>query len=228
LTARPLPESAAALGVLAGRPRVQVALVSGRPLDELVTVASPPPEAVLVGSHGAQLRRPGEVEGGHPLTLTEEEQELLSRLVAEVEHLCMRYPGTFLERKPAAAVLHTRRAERDVASAAAAEALDGPATWPGIHVTTGKEVVELSVLQATKGEALRRLRLESDLPEDGGGVLFLGDDVTDERAFAVLRDETGDVTVKVGPGRTAARHRVADPREVTELLGSLVELTSVG
>jgi hypothetical protein len=32
-------------------------------------------------------------------------------------------------------------------------------------------------------------------------VLYMGDDVTDERAFAVLDDDAGDVTVKVGDGR---------------------------
>jgi trehalose 6-phosphate synthase/phosphatase len=227
LAARPLPESAAALDALARFPQARVALVSGRQLDELVAVASPPSEAVLVGSHGAQLRRPGQDDGdSRPLSLTGPERELLSQVTAEVEGLRARFPGTALERKPAAAVLHTRSAERGVAAAATAAALDGPASWPGVHVTMGKEVVEMSVLGATKGDALRRLRLESGLPEEGGGVLFLGDDVTDERAFAVLRDEVGDITVKVGPGKTVARHRIAGPREVAELLGSLVDLIS--
>jgi trehalose-phosphatase len=227
LSARPLPESVVALGALARHPRVRVALVSGRQLDELVVVASPPEEAVLVGSHGAQVRHPGPgVPDAGSLSLTGPERELLVRLTAEVERIHGGRPGTTVERKPAAVVLHTRRAERDVAATATAEALDGPATWPGVHVTTGKEVVELSVSQATKADALRRLRRELGLPGPAGGVLFLGDDVTDERAFAVLRDEDGDVTVKVGPGPTGARHRIADPHEVGELLGLLVSLVS--
>jgi trehalose 6-phosphate phosphatase len=52
------------------------------------------------------------------------------------------------------------------------------------------------------------------------GVLFVGDDVTDETAFVRLRDS--DVGVKVGPGETAARYRVEDPEAVTELLEFLV------
>jgi trehalose 6-phosphate phosphatase len=51
-------------------------------------------------------------------------------------------------------------------------------------------------------------------------VLFAGDDVTDETAFARLRP--GDVGVKVGPGDTAAQHRVDEPSDITTLLQQLV------
>jgi hypothetical protein len=69
---------------------------------------------------------------------------------------------------------------------------------PGCHVTRGKEVVEVSVVEAGKGVALDRLR-EQVAAE---GVLYAGDDVTDENAFAVLRP--GDIGVKVGDGETLA------------------------
>jgi trehalose-phosphatase len=57
-------------------------------------------------------------------------------------------------------------------------------------------------------------------------VLYAGDDVTDERAFAALDDAAGDVTVKVGAGETAARHRVAGPPDVAVLLDRLARLRS--
>ncbi len=62
-------------------------------------------------------------------------------------------------------------------------------------------------------------------------MLYAGDDVTDERAFAVLDDAAGDVTVKVGPGPTHARHRVADPEQfaaVLERLAALLDQTRPG
>jgi hypothetical protein len=34
----------------------------------------------------------------------------------------------------------------------------------------------------------------------------------------VLDDDAGDITVKVGRGRTAARYRVPGPRDLAELL----------
>ena len=47
-------------------------------------------------------------------------------------------------------------------------------------------------------------------------TLFIGDDVTDEDAFARLG--AGDVGVKVGEGATAAEYRVEDPESVARLL----------
>jgi len=130
------------------------------------------------------------------------------------------HEGTHLELKPTAAVLHTRRADRRHAAAATEATLDGPAHWPGVFTTRGKEVVELSVIEVGKGGALGRLR--SLCAADA--VLYAGDDVTDERAFAILDDDAGDVTIKVGPGTTAARHRLRDPDEVARMLAHLVEL----
>jgi trehalose 6-phosphate phosphatase len=83
-----------------------------------------------------------------------------------------------------------------------------------VHLTLGKEVVELAVVDVTKGVALTLLRDRLGLPFGTGGVLYIGDDVTDERAFAVLDDDSGDVTIKVGPGETLARHRLEGPEDV--------------
>ena len=46
--------------------------------------------------------------------------------------------------------------------------------------------------------------------------IYVGDDATDERAFAALK---GAITVRVGPsGHTHASYRVADPAEVHRFL----------
>ncbi|HET9654324.1 MAG TPA: trehalose-phosphatase [Kineosporiaceae bacterium] len=231
--ARPLPEASAALSRLAGSPGVQVALVSGRTLADLRRLAGPPPSALLVGSHGAQFATGETPAGAGPERddpeeavpgLDEAARALLARVTAALERISEGSPGTFVEHKPAGAVLHTRRAARAVARSATEEALAGPSSWPGVHLTRGKEVVDLSVVDATKGGALDMLRARAGLAPRGGGVIYLGDDVTDERAFAVLDDDRGDVTVKVGEGSTIARHRVADPRAVAHLLARLADL----
>jgi trehalose-phosphatase len=232
--ARPLPAGSEALRALGRTAGTHVALVSGRTLADLLALADPPPGAVLVGSHGAEVVVPeASRDGGRPAevapaTTTPDvaqpgARELLARLRSELDRITGVHAGTFVEVKPTSVVLHTRAADREAAQAATAEVLDGPAAWPGVHVTRGKEVVELAVTDATKGRALQDLRGVLGLPPRGA-VLYLGDDVTDERAFAVLDDDGGDVTVKVGEGDTAARHRVPGPPEVAALLARLAAL----
>ncbi len=51
-------------------------------------------------------------------------------------------------------------------------------------------------------------------------MLYVGDDVTDETAFAVLGPD--DIGVKVGSGETHAAYRVDGPEDVRELLQLLV------
>lgn len=211
--ARALPGSDAALRALSRRDGVRVALVSGRALADLRAVADPPPEVVLVASHGA------EVAGADG---PEVPDEVLRHVVSLLEPVVRDHPGTALEHKPAGVVLHTRRAPRAVADAATAAALRAVADVEGAHVLQGKEVVEVSVVEADKGSAL--LELASTLGVDA--VLYAGDDVTDEHAFAALarRGIDADVTVKVGEGDTAARYRVDGPAAVTGVLERLLTL----
>ena len=91
---------------------------------------------------------------------------------------------------------------------------------PGVHVIPGKEVVELSVSAADKGSTLADLALASR----SNATLYVGDDATDERAFAALQPLSGDLTIKVGPGETVALHRVPGPEAVVELLRLFVDV----
>lgn len=215
-TSRPLPGSARALAALAaaGAP---LALVSGRALDDLATVAAPPPGVHLVGGHGAEHgRMTASGLQRAPLELPPAAAERLRHLADTVTALVT---GTTarVEHKPTSVVLHTRTADP-----ADAERLTAAVTALGhdcdADVLAGKDVVELSVLAVHKGQALRELRDRLGVTQ----VFFAGDDVTDERAFGSL--EPQDVTVKVGPGPTAARHRVADPAGVEAVLTELAEL----
>jgi trehalose 6-phosphate phosphatase len=204
----PLPEGITALAALADLPGTEVAVVSGRARADLAAISGLPGTVTLVGSHGAEL------DDGL-LDLSPELVERHDRLHRRLSALTDGRVGVALEIKPASVVVHTRNASRPVAAEVAAAVRADPATWPGVHVTDGKEVIELAVLGADKGTAVEALR------ERGGAeaVLFLGDDVTDESVFAVLRDS--DVGVKVGPGLTRSRFRVASPPEAVRVLSDI-------
>ena len=208
-TSRPLPGSAAAVHGLADLPDTTVAMLSGRALHDLRTVSGFATPVRLVGSHG------GEFDDG-ALELTDAQGALKEELDAAVRGIVDGEPGVRLEGKPAGVVVHVRGADEAVAERVLDAVRRGPARLPGVESTEGKAVLEMAVVQVSKGAAIDtlRARLEAD------AVLFVGDDVTDETAFARLRP--GDVGVKVGAGETAAEYRVSAPEDVTDVLEALL------
>lgn len=216
--ARPTAAAAAVLPRLAAHPRIELALVSGRDGQTLAGLSTPPVGTHLIGSHGAEI---GVMTSSgfeaEELTLTDSQRVLLKQIRADLTKIADAHEGVWVEDKPAAAALHTRPASQQVARAATELALAGPVKLPGAVTLQGKSVVEIGVLTATKGDALTQLR--TSYP--GAPALFMGDDVTDERAFAVLNEN--DVSIKVGDGETAARYRVANPDEVATALEFLAE-----
>ena len=213
--ARPLNGSAAAVRALAALPGTVTAFISGRALDSLRRTASPGPETLLIGSHGAEAWTGPNAE---PLRLTPEQASLLVRAREAVDKVTASHPGTWLETKPAGVVLHTRSAPDDVASAATDAARRKLGALDGVQLTDGKRVLEASVVHTNKGEGIRALREITGAT----AVLFAGDDVTDEHGFAAL--EPGDMAIKIGPGETRAPFRVDSPAGFSLVLAHLLEL----
>jgi trehalose-phosphatase len=205
--ARALPESLEALRTLTALERTTVAVVSGRALADLVAVGHLPDGALLVGSHGAEL-------DDAPRDDVAERRDVL---IDAVRAVTAGVPGVDLETKPAGVAVHVRAAARADAAAVLDALRAGPVRLPGVVSMPGKEVLELSVVSTDKGEALDVLRRRTGAT----ATVFLGDDRTDESAFSRLRPT--DVGVKVGPGTTAAEHRVPDPLVVADVLAVLAE-----
>jgi trehalose 6-phosphate phosphatase len=208
-SSRPLPGSATAVGALAGLPATTVAMLSGRALGDLREVSGFGPPVRLVGSHG------GEFDDG-PLELTDEQRSAKEALITAVQAVVDGEPGVRLEGKPAGIVVHVRGADPGVGERVLDAVRAGPAQLPGVEATEGKAVLEMAVLKVSKGSAIDTLRAQ--LGADA--VLFVGDDITDETAFARLRP--GDVGIKVGDGDTAAGYRVGTPEDVTTVLEKLL------
>jgi trehalose 6-phosphate phosphatase len=218
LQARAVPGALEALRAAAALGGVTAAVVSGRDLATLASLTGigPGDGVTLIGSHGAQAG----LEPAHDAPfLDADATALLSVVGGELEAIRSRYPTVRMEHKPSAVVLHTRGIEPSVAAAATIAAIEVGERYPGVHVMPGKDVVELTVLEANKGSAV----LELARATSSDATLYLGDDVTDERAFAALNPASGDLTVKVGSGQTAAAQRVPDPESVVKLLELFVD-----
>jgi len=171
-----------ALAILAERTNGAVAFVSGRPLANLDHLFAPLRLATISG-HGAEMRLPGaepEIRASDPLSA-----ELRKDLVA----IAAGTEGVVLEDKGYSIALHYRLARahgRDLEAAVKRVCAADPST---VEVLPGKAVIEVKRRAFNKGTGIRELMRRA--PFRGRRPVFVGDDVTDEAAFAVLPEFHG-------------------------------------
>ncbi|HEX9706032.1 MAG TPA: trehalose-phosphatase [Steroidobacteraceae bacterium] len=192
-----------------------VALVTGRTLASLDALIAPNryPGA---GVHGLELRlhEDGATHGVEPAAAASLARELRQRFADD--------PRIVIEDKGAAVALHYRRARgrADECIAAMRELVEST----DLEVITGHAVVEARPPGVDKGGALRSL--SASPPFADRWPVFVGDDVTDEDGFRAAA-ELGGFGVKVGPGASIARYRIAAVGGVYDWLrASLAALTA--
>lgn len=201
------PDVVPLLARLSERLEGRLALVSGRSIADLERHLECAGLA-MSGSHGLELRLR---DGSHiPLAARHDlsgARERLERLAAET-------PGLLIEDKPFGIALHYRQAPDEEARATQVMAELARAT--GLSLQQGKMVVELRPAGADKGDAVRAFMAEPDFA--GARPLFVGDDLTDEDAFAAAA-AMGGAGILVGAARdSAARWRLPDVAAVIRWL----------
>ena len=226
----------APLGRLTERSDTVVAIVSGRGLAD-VRERVDLPGLYYAGNHGFEIEGPG-VERVHPAA--EEARPELDACVATLEEALADEPGTEVEDKRWTLSIHYRRAERDGAEGRVRAAIDA-CRRPGLRVTEGKKVFEIRPdVEWDKGRAVEFLidvitGAGSDGEPDARSAprvpgaprlpaIFIGDDTTDEDAFAVVRELGGGIVVgDPPPAETRAVSWLRDPAEVAELIRRLAD-----
>lgn len=202
------------LASLAGALGGAMAILSGRSLEALDRFLGEGPWDVAA-LHGLDRRRMGRFTSLAEASL----DEALGRARAALARRAGR-DGFEVEDKGRSIALHFRR--RPESGAAAGEfARRAVAEAPGVlRVQTGKLVVEIAPAVAGKGDALRAFM--SEPPYLGRLPVMIGDDDTDEHAFAAAQ-EFGGLGVKVGDGPTIAARRLPSPAALGALLGETLE-----
>lgn len=223
MAARALPAVKVQLDRLAALPDTFIAYVSGRSLDDLQEISEHTADSLvaLAGSHGAQYWFPGVGDADVPEVLTEEGE--LEALWAAAQPIVDRHQNVRLEPKTFGMGIHTRQATAEDEAAAFAE-IDAlmAERFPLWRRRAGHRVLEFSSRAEGKDAAMNALREHFDAT----GILFAGDDVTDEDAMRVL--QPGDLGVRVGPGESAATLRVENPQQMAVLLEALVAERAAG
>jgi len=211
-TSVPLPGAVEALHALAELPRTHVAIISGRARADLAGLAGTDSSILLVGSHGIEF------DSNLAGRLTADETALHLRILDDLKAIAAGNPAFLLEIKPASVAFHYRQADPRDAIAAVGALLAGPAVRSGVHLKLGDHILELGVLRSDKGDALKVLRTRFG----ASAVLFIGDDITDEDAFATLTGQ--DWGIKVGSGDTRAASRLPSCDDVPRFLTTLLDL----
>jgi trehalose 6-phosphate phosphatase len=199
--------SLAALRALASLESTHAAVISGRARSTLRKKLGRAPGITLIGGHGAEQPT---------FTAGMVDRRALTALIADLGAIQERFPGAALEPKPTGAAIHYRDVDPRDHARLREEARAAALTIGCPLVRDGLFVVESGLVPTDKGRALRAV-VDHVYAH---AAIFLGDDVTDEDAFAALRPV--DVGVKVGPGASSAGRRVEDHTGVRDILEALV------
>lgn len=178
-----------------------VALISGRSLYDIDRLF-PDQRFAAAGQHGVERRHPdGTIERRVV------DQRRLATMRTALRILERRFPALLLEDKGLSLALHYRQApdleplvQREVHALI-------EQTGRAFLMQTGKCVVEILPEGNNKGAVVTQFMAEP--PFAGRTPVFIGDDVTDENAFAAV-NTLGGFSFKVGKGETQARYRLPD------------------
>jgi trehalose 6-phosphate phosphatase len=207
---RSMREAVAALAA-----RTPVAILSGRALDDVAARVGL--DAVIyAGCHGLEIRGPSlayrHPEAARFSSSLDSAAEALNADLAAIE-------GALVEHKGLAIAVHRRLVAPARHAEIAAIVMRVADSHPSLVRKGGKMVDEL--LPAVDWDKGKALRLMVDALAGERFVIFLGDDRTDEDAFAALGDEGAPIIVAAGPRPTAARYRLDDLDDVERFLRSL-------
>ncbi len=165
-----------------------LALVSGRELADLDRLFAAPYWAAA-GLHGLQLRH---ADGSCRNFAVAPTQHAHLRSVARA--LAARFEGVQVEDKHAAVALHCRRAPAQLPALQQAAAAV-MTQLPGYELQPGNLVLEFKPVGMDKGRAV--MELLQHAPFAGRRPVYLGDDLTDEHAFASVNGRHG-LSVRIG------------------------------
>jgi trehalose 6-phosphate phosphatase len=157
-----------------------LALVSGRPIDDLDRLFAPL-QLRASGVHGAQTR----FSPNNPREADEEAQGLPRKLWMALTEVLFDFPGTFAENKRYSFAVHYRTVP--MLKPRLREALQGLLRKYAdlqLDMIHGHSVFEIKPRGFDKGKAIERFIARE--PFLGRVPVFIGDDVTDESGFATV------------------------------------------
>ncbi len=202
--------------------RCPIAIVSGRDRADVARLVSLD-GLVYAGSHGFDIAGPSGLRQEHPraagfMPALDAAEARLADLVGGIK-------GALVERKRFAIAVHYRQVAEDKVAAVKDAVAKVVAEAPDLRRTTGKMILELRPrVDWDKGRAVLWLLDALGLDDDDVLPIYLGDDDTDEDAFAALAGRGVGILVTDTERPTAAAYVLADTNEVGRFLDTLAAM----
>ena len=195
------------------------AIVSGRGREDVAALVGIP-ELIVAGSHGFDISGP---DGSVELEIAREVVPLIEELVNRLRAETAGVAGVIIEDKRFSLALHFRLAPEGAVPELEHLVDDAVARHPQLRKSHGKKVFEIRPnLEWDKGKALLWLLDALGLNAENVVPLYIGDDTTDEDAFAAIAERGIGILVSEAPRPTAARYWLQNPQEVRRFLEDLV------
>lgn len=205
--------------------RYTVAVVSGRDTDNVKSRVGI--EGIIyAGSHGFSIKGPGDLLMEH-----EEASRILPLLTGienELRNLFSIGPsGVQIERKKYAITVHYRNADPALTGEIKEKTDKAVSGYSGIKKERGKMIIEIKPdVPWNKGMAVQWILKKLDLwNHDGVFPIYLGDDITDEDAFRMLKGRGMGIIVGSHDNLTSADYRLENVDEVKQFLEMLSDLS---
>jgi trehalose 6-phosphate phosphatase len=199
---------------LSRSPRIVIAVVSGRALDDLIDRLPLP--VVLAGNHGLAIRGPNfrfEHAGARLL------RPKLAEMCQHIARVIAPWKGAWVEDKALTATVHYRKVNKAAQHAVIRALRQCMVSYDGLFgLRAGREAIEIHPRVAwDKGTCLRWIKQRLNM--ESSASICIGDDSTDESMFSA---NVNQMNIKVGTiGRSIACFCVADVFEVATLLAHL-------
>jgi alpha,alpha-trehalase len=199
--------------------RHTVAIVSGRmreDVQKLVNIEG----LFYAGSHGFDIVGPG---FSMVQPQAEEVIPVIAQITAHLSQELERIPGTLIEMKKFSVAVHYRLVAEEHLPRIK-EVVDAVIQKQRrLRVMSGKKVYEiLPDIEWDKGKAVRWIMKVLDIPWTEASVVYIGDDVTDEYAFRVLRTRGTGILVSDASVPSAADFQLTSTDEVKRLFEKII------
>ncbi|MFC1512492.1 trehalose-phosphatase [bacterium] len=205
--------------------KIKLSIISGRELADVKNLAGIK-NIYYAGNHGLEIKGPG-MNFVHPKCIKSKKviKDIYNKLKLELVNI----KGVVVEYKALTLSVHYRMA--DVKDIKTIKKLFTKIIEPNtiknqVLITQGKKVFEIRPpIKWNKGHAVKKITNHNKVT--GANLsIFVGDDVTDEDAFKILKNK--DLSVFVGKKKkTSAKYYLKDTNDVKKLLRFFINKSSV-